>query len=57
MTVLLVYQLIGEIAVIVPHPPIPGPFVGMAPLFASLIPRGGATGDLRDTSGGPLRHQ
>jgi holin-like protein len=56
MTVLLVYQLIGEIAVIALHLPVPGPVVGMALLFVSLILRNGATEDLRDTSSGLLRH-
>jgi holin-like protein len=56
MTVLLVYQLVGEIAVIVLHLPVPGPVVGMALLFIALMLRGGANQDLRDTSGGLLRH-
>jgi holin-like protein len=40
ITVLLVYQLIGEIAVIAFGLPVPGPVVGMALLFVSLIVRG-----------------
>jgi len=56
LTVLLVYQLVGEIAVIALHLPIPGPVAGMAMLFVSLILRGGVSEDLRDTSGGLLRH-
>lgn len=56
LTVLLVYQLMGEIAVVALHVPVPGPVVGMALLFVSLILRGGATEDLRETSGGLLRH-
>ncbi len=56
MTVLLVYQLVGEIAVISLHLPVPGPVVGMGLLFVSLILRDGATEDLRATSSGLLRH-
>ena len=56
LTVLLVYQLVGEITVIALRLPVPGPVVGMALLFVSLILRGGASEDLRDTSSGLLRH-
>ncbi len=56
LTVLLVYQLVGEIAVVALGLPIPGPVVGMALLFASLILRGTVSEDLRDTANGLLRH-
>ena len=56
LTVLLVYQLAGEIAVVALALPIPGPVVGMAMLFATLIVRGTASDDLRQTANGLLRH-
>jgi holin-like protein len=56
ITVLLVYQLIGEIAVIAFGLPVPGPVVGMALLFVSLIVRGSVTEDLGNTANGLLRH-
>ena len=56
MTVLLVYQLVGEIAVVAFRLPVPGPVVGMALLFVSLMVRGTVSEDLRDTAHGLLRH-
>jgi holin-like protein len=56
ITVLLVFQLIGEIAVVAFGLPIPGPVVGMALLFVSLILRGGVTDELGSTANGLLRH-
>jgi holin-like protein len=56
MTVLLVYQLVGEIAVVAFRLPVPGPVVGMALLFVSLMVRGTVSEDLRDTAQGLLRH-
>jgi holin-like protein len=56
ITVLLVYQLVGEIAVVALRLPVPGPVVGMALLFVSLLMRGTASGDLHDTTSGLLRH-
>lgn len=56
ITVLLVYQLVGEIAVIAFGLPIPGPVVGMALLFVSLIVRGRVAEDLGSTANGLLRH-
>ena len=56
ITVLLVFQLIGEIAVVAFGLPVPGPVVGMALLFVSLILRGSVTDDLGSTASGLLRH-
>ena len=56
VTVLLVYQLVGEIAVVALRLPIPGPVVGMALLFATLIVRRTVTNDLRQTANGLLGH-
>ena len=56
ITLLLVYQLVGEIVVVVLGLPIPGPVIGMALLFVTLVARGQVTGDLRDTASSLLRH-
>jgi holin-like protein len=56
ITLLLVYQLVGEIAVLALRLPIPGPVVGMALLFVTLVARGQVTQGLRDTASGLLRH-
>ena len=56
ITVLLVFQLIGEIAVIAFGLPVPGPVVGMALLFVSLIVRGRVNEELGSTATGLLRH-
>ena len=56
ITLLLVYQLAGEIVVVALGLPIPGPVVGMALLFVTLVIRGHVTGDLRETASGLLRH-
>jgi holin-like protein len=56
LTVLLVYQLVGEIVVVASGLPVPGPVVGMALLFVSLLLRGTVSDDLRDTANGLLRH-
>jgi len=56
LTVLLVYQLVGEIIVVALRLPVPGPVVGMALLFATLIVRGGVKDDLKETANGLLRH-
>ncbi|MDH4174482.1 MAG: CidA/LrgA family protein, partial [Betaproteobacteria bacterium] len=41
-TLLLVYQLVGEVLVLVTGLPVPGPVVGMLLLFLSLAARGSA---------------
>ena len=56
VTVLLVYQLVGEIAVIAFRLPVPGPVVGMALLFVTLIVRGSVGDGFRDVANGLLRH-
>lgn len=56
ITVLLVYQLIGEVISQSLELPLPGPVVGMALLFATLLVRGELADGLRDTAEGLLRH-
>jgi holin-like protein len=53
---LLVFQLIGEVAVQALALPVPGPLVGMLLLFAGLLVRGGLPDALRDAANGLLRH-
>ncbi len=54
--ILLVFQLIGEVAVQVLRMPLPGPLVGMLLLFGALVWRGGVPDSLRETAGSLLRH-
>ena len=56
LTILLVYQTIGEIAALWLGLPVPGPVIGMVMLFASLVARGSAPDNLRDTANGLLTH-
>lgn len=56
ITVLLVYQLVGEVISQSLELPLPGPVVGMALLFATLLVRGKLADGLRDTAEGLLRH-
>lgn len=56
ITLLLVYQLLGEVIVLALALPVPGPVVGMLLLFASLVLRPGAAAALRDTANGLLSH-
>lgn len=56
LTLLLVFQLFGEILARVLALPIPGPVIGMALLFAALALRGGPSTGLRDTAQGLLQH-
>ncbi|MGL1834787.1 CidA/LrgA family protein [Rhodocyclaceae bacterium SMB388] len=56
LTLLLVFQLIGEVLVRGLGLPIPGPVVGMGLLFASLIFAKGPGADLRGTANGLLQH-
>ena len=55
LTVLLVYQLIGEIIVQFLGLPIPGPVVGLLLLFLTLCLRGKLAEPLRDTANGILQ--
>ncbi|WP_313952219.1 CidA/LrgA family protein [Accumulibacter sp.] len=56
ITLLLVFQLIGEIIARTLALPVPGPVIGMALLFAALAVRGGPSTDLRNTAQGLLQH-
>jgi len=56
LTLLLVFQLFGEVLSRVLALPIPGPVIGMALLFAALALRGGPSTGLRDTAQGLLQH-
>jgi holin-like protein len=55
-TLLLVYQLAGEVIVQLTGLPVPGPVVGMLLLFVTLAARSGAPQWLRDTCNGLLAH-
>jgi holin-like protein len=56
LTLLLVFQLIGEVVVQWLQLPVPGPVLGMLLLFAGLVMRGGVPTELRDTANGLLQH-
>jgi holin-like protein len=56
LTLLLVFQLIGEVLVRAIELPVPGPVVGMGLLLVALVIRGGPGQDLRNTSNGLLQH-
>ena len=56
ITLLLVFQLLGEVLAQGFGLPIPGPVIGMALLFAALIWRGGPSPELRNTAQGLLQH-
>lgn len=56
LTILLVFQLIGEVIARASGLPLPGPVIGMALLFAALLIRGGLPDSLRSTAGGLLKH-
>lgn len=56
ITILLLFQLAGEVLAQAFSLPVPGPVIGMALLFAALVLRGGASHDLRATANGILGH-
>ncbi|MCG6875369.1 MAG: CidA/LrgA family protein [Betaproteobacteria bacterium] len=56
ITLLLVYQLLGEVVALVFALPIPGPVIGFAALFLTLVARGTVSDGLRDTANGLLAH-
>ena len=56
LTLLLVFQLIGETIVQWLRLPVPGPVLGMLLLFATLVIRGGVPPALRNTANGLLQH-
>lgn len=56
ITLLLVFQLVGEVIAQSFSLPIPGPVIGMALLFVALALRGGPSVELRGTAQGLLQH-
>lgn len=56
MTILLIYQLLGEVLVRAVHVPVPGPVVGMLLLFVTLLVRRGIPGELESTAQRLLQH-
>ncbi len=56
ITLLLVYQLIGEVIALVFKLPVPGPVIGMLLLFLTLLARGSVGEELRNTANGLLSH-
>jgi holin-like protein len=56
LTLLLVYQLVGEVLALALGLPVPGPVIGMGLLFLTLTLRGAAPASLRDTANGLLSH-
>jgi len=56
LTVLLVFQLIGEVLVQFAGLPIPGPVIGLLLLFLGLCARGSLAVPMRDTANGILQH-
>lgn len=56
LTILLVFQLIGEVLARALQLPVPGPVIGMLLLFAALLLRRGPGVPLRDTSQTLLQH-
>lgn len=56
LTLLLVFQLIGEVLVQVLALPVPGPVVGLLLLFLGLLVRGAPSPELEQTAGSVLQH-
>ena len=56
IALLLVFQLAGELLVLLLGLPVPGPVIGMLLLFLALLVRGGAPRPLRETAQGLLGH-
>ncbi len=56
ITLLLLFQLIGEVLAQALAFPVPGPVIGMALLFAALVLRDGPSAELRHTAQGLLQH-
>lgn len=56
LTLLLVFQLVGEVLSRALDLPIPGPVIGMGLLFLALVIRGEAGESLRTTANGILQH-
>jgi holin-like protein len=56
LTILLVFQLLGETIARALDAPVPGPVIGMALLFAALALRGGPSDGMQKTVRGLLDH-
>ncbi|MCK4706832.1 MAG: CidA/LrgA family protein [Gammaproteobacteria bacterium] len=56
ISLLLLYQLAGEISVLLLRIPVPGPVLGMVMLFLTLVFRGRATASLDSASSALLSH-
>lgn len=56
LTVLLLFQLVGEVLVQLLRLPVPGPVVGMGLLFAALFAPHWLPGGLRQTANNILQH-
>lgn len=56
VTILLVYQLVGEVLVMGLGLPIPGPVMGMVFLFVTLLIKGSVPEQVKTTAQGLLRH-
>lgn len=56
ITLLLVYQLVGEVVALAFKLPVPGPVIGMLLLFLTLLARGSVSDELRNTANGLLSH-
>ncbi|HEX6735930.1 MAG TPA: CidA/LrgA family protein, partial [Azonexus sp.] len=56
LSLLLVFQLTGEVLARYFALPVPGPVIGMLLLFVALVLRGGPGDDLRTTSQNLLQH-
>lgn len=50
VTILLIYQLVGEISVLLLRIPVPGPVLGMIMLFLTLLLRGNSTASMDSAS-------
>lgn len=56
LTLLLVFQLLGETLTQLFALPVPGPVIGMTLLFCALAWRGGPSAELRETASRLLQH-
>ena len=56
VTLLLIYQLVGEVSVLLLRIPVPGPVLGMIMLFLTLVFRGRSTASLDSASSALLSH-
>ncbi|MDH3355377.1 MAG: CidA/LrgA family protein [Chromatiales bacterium] len=56
ITILLIYQLAGEVSALLLHIPVPGPVLGMIMLFLTLLLRGNSIASVDHTSSALLSH-